>query len=196
MRLPWGSNTFGELGVSGSTLGVVSATPQAVASLNNVAQISLGESHACALVPSGEPGAGLWCWGDNHTSQLGVGDVTTGAVPIVSTIPVAAAAAPPGIHSVACGGHFTCVLLNDATVMCWGEDSHGQLGNSVSSSVPFATPVSVSGLVGITAIAAGPNSACAQQGAGGISCWGAGPVGNGSGAGSSSAMPLLFARCP
>ena len=61
--------------------------------------------------------------------------------------------------TISSGGDHTCVVLTNGTVECWGRNLFGQLGNGafVNSSVP----VIVSGLSGVTAIAAGGAHTCA-----------------------------------
>ena len=100
-----------------------------------------------------------------------------------------------GVSRVACGSDYACALLSDGTAKCWGVDGSGQLGNSQIPSSPLAgsaTAVAVSGLSGVTAIAAGYADAvdsqgynghsCAVLSVGAVQCWGAnnyGQLGNG-----------------
>ena len=63
----------------------------------------------------------------------------------VST-PIVVAAGDPGIVSVTAGGDFGCVVLDDSTVKCWGDNSSGQLGHSTLNST---IPLRVSGLTGV-----------------------------------------------
>src|ERR1044071_4453649 len=62
-------------------------------------------------------------------------------------------------NSVAAGDNFTCQLLGDGTVRCWGVNDSGQLGNGTSTTQ--LAPVAVSGLSGVVAISAGANHVCA-----------------------------------
>jgi hypothetical protein len=67
-------------------------------------------------------------------------------------------------------------------VKAWGSNSSGQLGNGSTSSSPVSTPVSVTGLSGITQIAAGQYHSLAINGTGEVFAWGSnssGQLGNG-----------------
>ena len=53
---------------------------------------------------------------------------------------------------------------------CWGANGSGQLGNN--SLTNAKVPVVVSGLAGVTAIAAGGQHSCAVPAGGAVKCWG------------------------
>jgi len=101
----------------------------------------------------------------------------------------------PKIYTqIAAGDAHACALANDGTVMCWGRNSEGQLGNGaiydgsgnslsslISANLRAATgqpgngssiPVTVPGLSGVVAISAGGNQSCALLGDGSVKCWG------------------------
>ena len=65
---------------------------------------------------------------------------------------------------------YSCALLADGTVHCWGRNVWGQLGNGTTTSA--ATPVSVSGISTATAITAGNTQSCALHAGGTVRCWG------------------------
>jgi alpha-tubulin suppressor-like RCC1 family protein len=65
-----------------------------------------------------------------------------------------------------------------------GANDQGQLGSMQGQM--SAKPVTVPGLTGAVAIAAGGNESCAIDGAGAVHCWGADPVGD---SGSGPALP-------
>jgi alpha-tubulin suppressor-like RCC1 family protein len=76
---------------------------------------------------------------------------------------------------VATGYEFTCAILMNGSVACWGLNRDGQLGQS---SVPYsARPIAVPGVNGATAIAAGYSHACAVVGGGSVRCWGGNSAG-------------------
>jgi Regulator of chromosome condensation (RCC1) repeat/Carboxypeptidase regulatory-like domain len=76
--------------------------------------------------------------------------------------------------------NFTVFLKGDGTVWAWGSNSNGQLGNGTTTD--SSTPVQVSGLSGVTAVAAGSAHAIALKGDGTVWAWGSnsnGQLGNG-----------------
>jgi alpha-tubulin suppressor-like RCC1 family protein len=96
----------------------------------------------------------------------------------------AGAGVPTGPGSVAAGGAHACALAAGQTVKCWGLNNAGQLGNGSSGNGLIAKkPVSVIGLKGVSAVAAGDSHSCALlKFQGTVECWGlnnAGQLGNG-----------------
>jgi alpha-tubulin suppressor-like RCC1 family protein len=90
-------------------------------------------------------------------------------------------AAPSVATAIAVGSAHACALTTGGQVICWGDNSHGQLGDGTTTQ--RTRPVYVSGLTGAKAIACGDNHTCAIDGSGGAWCWGDdtfGSVGDGS----------------
>ncbi len=99
-----------------------------------------------------------------------------------STTPERATPTPEMIHPVAlaAGRNFTCALMSNGGVKCWGNNEHGQLGNGLR--VNNNHPVSAAGLTDVKAITAGWGHVCALTAGGGVKCWGYdanGELGNG-----------------
>src|SRR5205085_4846841 len=80
-------------------------------------------------------------------------------------------------------------LLSNGTVMAWGDNENGQLGDG--SFENRDTPVQVSGLSGVIAISAGYRHSLALLSSGAVVAWGEGTSGQlGNGANVDSDVPV------
>jgi len=77
-----------------------------------------------------------------------------------------------GVLQVAVGDKFTCALLTDGTVRCWGINNKGQLGQGPADLKDHDTPVTIPTLSNVVAISAGLVHACAVLKNGNVMCWG------------------------
>lgn len=125
----WGYNNDGQLGNGSRTL---APRPVATAALPSAtARLSAATNHTCALADDGA----VRCWGGNEFGQLGDGTTTRRTRPgDAVTLPAAAAL-------VSAGNGFTCAALGDGRVFCWGDNTHGSLGDGTSQN--STTPVAV-----------------------------------------------------
>ena len=155
----WGENFLGQVG-DGTT--VIRNLPVDVSGLaSGVTAISVGGGSSCALTSAG----GVKCWGSNCCGQLGDG------TSIDRHTPVDVAGLTHGVTAIAANGDYTCALTNVGGVKCWGDNSHGQLGDGTREE--RRTPVDVRGLTNrVAAIAVGGLHTCALTSAGGVKCWG------------------------
>jgi alpha-tubulin suppressor-like RCC1 family protein len=156
----WGGNEQGQLG-DGTKIN--RSKPVEVVGLSSgVTALAAGGGHTCALTDDG----GVKCWGDNSAGQLGNGNSTD-----YSTLPVDVVGLSSGVTALAAGGAHTCALTTSGGVMCWGDNSFGQLGDGTANW--RLSPVEVVGLpTGVTAIASGNNHTCALSTSGKVQCWG------------------------
>jgi alpha-tubulin suppressor-like RCC1 family protein len=74
-------------------------------------------------------------------------------------------------RGVAAGGAHTCAITAERTVVCWGANDDGQLGDGGTQA--SAAPVAVAGLTDAARLRAGAAHTCAQRMDGTVWCWGA-----------------------
>ena len=158
----WGGNSYGELG-NGSTKH--SATAVAVTGLGSgMAEVVTGGAFSCAL----SDGGAVSCWGFGAYGALGNG--STGN----SHTPVPVQGLGTGVAHIAAGGGSVCALTDVGSVLCWGYDAQGQLGDGPHpDGAHGASPIEVTALpAAATAVAVGDSHACAVTSPGAVWCWG------------------------
>lgn len=144
-------------------------------------RITGGQAHTCAITSTG----GVKCWGDNSRGELGDGTNNE------SHVPVQVKGLTSGVISLATGENFTCALMSDRTVQCWGKNDYGEGGNGTNTDT--TVPTVVTGLANVTSIAAGCKHMCASLDSGGVKCWGwddEGQLGDGTNNNSSAAIDV------
>ena len=155
----WGRNDDQELGGGGTSI-MDSLTPVRAGTLTNVAKLSLGYHHSCAVTDLHE----VWCWGTGIDGANGSFSGRSSPTKLVSISNVA---------DLAAGSDFTCALKLDSTVWCWGDNSFGQLGQaSLGAQNYSAIPLQVPGLTDALDLAAGDGHTCAIRKNGTVVCWG------------------------
>src|SRR5215217_2216276 len=183
----WGNNESSQLG-DGTNAN--STQPVKVANLSGVEAISGGgaPSYSLALKDDGT----VWAWGDNRASQgTRIGGQLSDDEVTSSNTPLQVSDLPGGIEAIAAGAEHGLALKDDGTVWAWGNNWFGQLGNGTttdgtqttcevtmiggrtSSSCPDSnTPVQMSEVGGIEAIAAGGAHGLALKDDGTVWAWG------------------------
>jgi alpha-tubulin suppressor-like RCC1 family protein len=146
-------------------------SPARFTSVTNVKQIAEGGYHACAVRTDGS----VHCWGSNNAEgELG-NATSTGTPPVVVPIPAASQVdVSENCNKAWC--LFSCAVLTDATVRCWGGNAFGGIGNGTTSSSKVP-PTSPTGLSGIAQVSTGGGFACARTSSGTVKCWGLGSNG-------------------
>jgi alpha-tubulin suppressor-like RCC1 family protein len=140
MLLSWGSNSGGLLG-RGPTPGFP-ATPAVVPGLTGVTQVA---SSAAATLAVASPAAAMWAWGPNSGGESGDGTTTARATPEQTSL--------SGVARVAVGGLMGAAALSTGTLMTWGENQDGQLGQGSHDASVHATPAPVRTLAGVSQVA-------------------------------------------
>ena len=157
----WGSNTAGELG--NGTISQNSPTPVAVTGLTGVTAIGIGQHDTCALLADGS----VRCWGFNGLGSSGTARRRAGP----SRLRCPALAARRRSPSAA---------ITHAPSLLIPPSGAGATTRPVSWAMarrrPGSTPVAVTGLSGVIALASGDNAGddqtCALLTGGTVKCWG------------------------
>jgi len=178
----WGDNTYGQMGVSGFMTPQNSA-PLAVSTTNGVSAlygktvvaVAAGAVHTLALCSDGT----LVDWGYNANGQLG--NLSTGGamLPVaVNTANEVSALYGRTVVAIAAGAYHNLALCSDGTLVAWGLNSSGQLGDNTTvqrlAPVAVNTASGVSALFGktVVAIAAGGSHSMALCSDGTLVAWG------------------------
>ncbi len=183
----WGNNNRGQLGYGNTdvigndpdetpnSVGKVEAYPPGLPNGAVLEQASLGREHTCARFSTGE----VLCWGRNDHGQLGQGnsddhgDDVDELPNVLDPIELGGDAT-----AISAGEQFTCALIDDGSVRCWGHNDRsqlgimgfGELGDDELAAEGGPVPLG-DGAVAIQ-IAAGKQHACALLDSNEIYCWG------------------------
>lgn len=128
----WGNNTYGQLGIGSDRRDKVALRNPVDGNLAFTA-LTVGAKHSCGLTSDGE----LYCWGDNTSGQLGngsIGERGNQRRPLPS-------ATGERFTSVSAGATHTCGVTTEGEVLCWGDNSEGQLGDGTV--IQRSTPAKV-----------------------------------------------------
>jgi alpha-tubulin suppressor-like RCC1 family protein len=130
----WGLNNSGQLGLGdrlnrgdgsnemGGNLPVVN-----LGTGKTVTQLAAGDNHTCAILNDGS----VKCWGHNGSGQLGLGDNWNrgdGPNQMGDNLPTVNLGTSKTAVQIAANAQFTCAILNDGSVTCWGYNGYGALG--------------------------------------------------------------------
>ena len=159
----WGKNNNGQLGLGNSSSNNV-LTPHAVSFTGSSKPINIraGTNSFCAQLDNGS----VACWGRNSDGELGLGNTTLQTTPVSLTLPVGRT-----VTSMSLGKNFMCVVFDNGSVACTGDNSAFQLGlgNTTSSSI-------LQNVVGLEVdalrVELGHKVGCAHLTNGSAVCWG------------------------
>jgi hypothetical protein len=134
-----------------------------------VVAVAAGAYQSDALCSDGT----VVAWGYNDEGELGDGTTTGSLVPVA--VDVGGVLAGRQIASIAAGQYHALALCTDGTVVSWGYNQRGQLGNS--GTADSASPVEIGSfgvLAGksVTAIGAGASHSLARCSDGTLAAWG------------------------
>jgi alpha-tubulin suppressor-like RCC1 family protein len=189
----WGYNSNMDLGRTVTAANQYYATPVqawdytkndgSLVNLSNIVTMTGGDTHGLAVDANGD----LWSWGgDWGPGQRGGGSCGCNNVPYATKVIAPAATCGgkdswkigpwlTGVKSVSAGQQHSIVLMNDGTVITFGNNTNGQLGNGTTTS--SGCPVTVltaanTPLQNIVAISDGDLWSFALTSSGQVYVWG------------------------
>jgi alpha-tubulin suppressor-like RCC1 family protein len=135
--------------------------------------ISAGDSHTCAILDNSQ----VKCWGDNTYGQLGQGNNSHrggNLNEMGGNLDSVNLGSGRTAKSITTGTGYTCAILDDDSVKCWGRGHAGQLGHGKTTSVdsPPNSPINLGSGITAKAITAGNFHTCAVIDNSSIKCWG------------------------
>jgi alpha-tubulin suppressor-like RCC1 family protein len=178
----WGRNHAGQLGLGdieerGNDEGEMAALIDVNLGAGRTATaLDAGLFQTCAVLDDGA----VKCWGRNTEGSLGLGstDDAIGDDPgeTVDVLPTVDLAGQRAVR-ISVGFNAACVLFDDETVQCWGDNTRGQLGiggpSRGASSTDMGTNLPTLELgEGVLDVAIADGFACALLRSGSVKCWG------------------------
>lgn len=181
----WGNNAYGQHGATTPDVGLApgemgDALPSVDLGGGNTAMaLTAGPHHACAILNNGS----VKCWGENRNGALGLGDLnhrSAGAGELGDALPAVALGTGRTARSISAGYSFTCALLDNDQVKCWGANAHGQLGQGHTADIGDAPgemgdtllPIDLGSGRTAKAITTGHSHVCALLDNDQVKCWG------------------------
>jgi alpha-tubulin suppressor-like RCC1 family protein len=188
----WGSNELGRLGTDTGRLPDGSVTPVRGVYTGHLQAISIdaGAHHSVAVTPEGS----VVTWGSNEFGQIGVDPQRFQNLDRPRTVKL-----PSGRTAlvVAAGSYHCLALLDNRTVVSWGDNEFKQLGVS-NPGLRYLAKL-VPNLTDVMTIAAGGQWSAAVKRDGSVWAWGAnqnGQLGSGASGEQSRAQPVRVEGLP
>ena len=143
--------------------------------LSGAREVAVGNRHSCAVLKTGK----LLCWGENENGKLGDGTTRTRRNPVAVNLGDDGHAI-----EVSLGERHSCAILSGGAVVCWGDNTFGQLGDGTNNGSNTPVSVNLGENRSARSISLGNNYSCALLDDGSVKCWGiniSGQLGDGGG---------------
>jgi alpha-tubulin suppressor-like RCC1 family protein len=188
----WGANNDGQLGQGDTTARGLAPSElgNALPAINlgtgrTPKAVVAGATHACALLDN----ATVKCWGSNSFGQLGQGDNTRrgdAAGEMGDALPAVALGTGRTAKAIGAGSGFSCVLMDNNQVKCWGQNLSGALGygdtvrrgdnpGEMGDALPT---IDVGTGRSVKALRVGGGVVCVLRDDQSLACWGSNGAGN------------------
>ncbi|MBM9502104.1 chromosome condensation regulator [Leptospira sp. 201903071] len=175
-----GRNNFGQLGTGTSTGDGINDAITKLNSFSDISSIHFTQNSSMAILKNGK----VFTWGTNANGQLGIGSNNTDPATPSAAGPRLPPSEVPGINDAVMGAYgfdHGLILKSNGTVVSFGLNNVGQLGNGatgMTATTISSTPVSVVGLSDVVQIVAGSQHSAALTSNGDVYVWGRNQYGN------------------
>ena len=183
----WGDGSEGQLGL-GNTQNIGDSADETGTDLPfvnlgtnaSIDKIVMGEDHSCALFTNGS----VKCWGESSVLGLGYsssnGGFGDGYLETGDTLPFMQFPTGRTATMLEAGKSHTCAVMDNNDLICWGDNSKGQLGlddtdNRGDSSGEIGTNFEVTSVPTgrtVNSLALGWDHTCVVWDNYSVSCWG------------------------
>lgn len=178
----WGYNNHGQLGTGNKVTYLRPVLVPAAGALagKQVVAVAAGSFQSFALCADGTVAA----WGRNDAGELGDGTTTSTSLPVA--VDRSGILAGKTVASIAAGQDHLLALCTDGTLVAWGNNRRGKLGNGTTLDAPSPVAVDISGLLSgksVVDLAAGDSHSLVRCSDGTVAAWGSNQrfqLGNGS----------------
>jgi len=160
--LAWGKNYNGNLG-NGSTTDSDVPVKVNLPTGTKVTAIAAGAEHNLAVTSTGA----VLAWGYNAYGQLGNGGTGASDVPVNVSLPTGTK-----VTAVAAGALHSLALTSTGTVLAWGYNVDGELGDGSTTNSDVPVKVNLPPGTKVTAVAAGGYYSLALTSTGAVLAWG------------------------
>ena len=113
----------------------------------------------------------IYCWGWNNYGQLGDGTYTNRNIPVMNQLNPT-----NDIVQISAGLRFTCALIENGSIYCWGYNDYNQIegdeSNELGSYITNPYYVNITDNGNFASFDAGYTNVCAITKSSDIRCWG------------------------
>ena len=172
----WGNNNEGQLG-DGTTTDSLSAVSVNIDPTLSVTDISLGGEpdlgydFTCAITDN----ESVYCWGNNKFGIL-AGDSPDSCTHWTgcSKTPILIENLGSTPKQISAGAKHVCVLMQNSSVACWGDNGYGQLGDGSTTDriTPDFTNQITNGVAEVIEISSHADMSCVLLDNNSVMCWG------------------------
>ena len=165
----WGNNKYLQLGNNLGTSVPMATYPVNFSSSAKPIAVDTGSEFACALLGDNT----VNCWGRGDSGQLGDGNSSSSSLHPMVAKQVKYNGLPLNATSIGVGNEHACASIQNGSLVCWGENSEGRLGDGTEQD--SNVPINVGDFGAndsIRKISLGAQHSCVLTEKGHIYCWG------------------------